>query len=446
MNEKSFTLIELLVVIAIIGILAGFIIVSMSGASSSANDSRRKADINQLSKAVMIHKTNNPDSLLPIENCTIGGGATPCSASVLSVLGSASILRDPNNTQYYSYSSIDGNHYTVSAELSDENVYTFDSSTGQYTIETLSPIIPIDGVCGISAGVEHSIIPTENLCSAGIASIVSGDGVPYNWICSGIDGGDDASCSATKIGWIDTGLGFYVMKYEAKDVGGIATSATSGTPWVNISQTNAIAECQSLGSGYHLITNAEWTSLARHIAAQPSNWSTGTVGSGVLSRGYSASTTYASDGFQNTVPAPTTGTLNDVYNTGVNTVGSSGIFDLKRIHSLANGKTVWDLAGNVWEWNSDTCTQGSGAGNWYNSTWIEWSDTNLGDYERSTAGPNPLYTSTQNAGRYLGCIANGNALIRGGKWSNGFVSGVFALLLNYSPANFDTNVGFRCAK
>ena len=64
--KKAFTLIELLVVIAIIGILAGFIIVSMSGASDAANDSRRKADINQLAKAVMIWKTNNPDTLFPV--------------------------------------------------------------------------------------------------------------------------------------------------------------------------------------------------------------------------------------------------------------------------------------------------------------------------------------------------------------------------------------------
>ncbi len=56
MNNKAFTLIELLVVIAIIGILAGIIVVAMGGAQGSANDAKRKADINQLAKAVMIYK------------------------------------------------------------------------------------------------------------------------------------------------------------------------------------------------------------------------------------------------------------------------------------------------------------------------------------------------------------------------------------------------------
>jgi len=92
MNNRAFTLIELLVVIAIIGILAGFIIVSMSGASSSANDSRRKADINQLAKAVMIWKTNNPDTPFPvdIDGCNIGDDCAD-------IFGSASVLRQYDN-------------------------------------------------------------------------------------------------------------------------------------------------------------------------------------------------------------------------------------------------------------------------------------------------------------------------------------------------------------
>ncbi len=55
-SSSAFTLIELLVVIAIIGILAGIIIVAMGSAQGSANDARRKADLNQLAKAVMIYK------------------------------------------------------------------------------------------------------------------------------------------------------------------------------------------------------------------------------------------------------------------------------------------------------------------------------------------------------------------------------------------------------
>ena len=41
-QSKAFTLIELLVVIALIGILAGIIVVSMSGSQESARDTRIK--------------------------------------------------------------------------------------------------------------------------------------------------------------------------------------------------------------------------------------------------------------------------------------------------------------------------------------------------------------------------------------------------------------------
>ncbi|OQB09138.1 MAG: hypothetical protein BWY21_00914 [Parcubacteria group bacterium ADurb.Bin216] len=202
-----------------------------------------------------------------------------------------------------------------------------------------------------------------------------------------------------------------------------------------------------MGSGYHLITNAEWTSLARHIAAQPSNWSTGTVGSGVLSRGYSASTTFASDGFENTAVAPSTGPGYE-YNTGVNTLNSFGDFIFKRTNNLQNGQIIWDLAGNVWEWNSDTCVQGSGVGNWYNTggVYIEWNDANLDDYERGAAGYNSSYTSAQGIGKYSGCVNNGNGLARGGHYYCGLMAGAFAFSYNGSPSFSRAYLGFRCTR
>jgi len=340
--------------------------------------------------------------------------------------------------------------------VSDDGYWTWTCSGTSSSVSCSANKIE-DGICGDSADIEHSSIPATDLCTSGTASIVSGDGVPYTWTCDGVNGGSSVSCEATKAGWVNTGLGFYIMKYEAKIQGNNTGSQTynsafvpesrpEGTPWVNINQTQALTECSSLGSGYHLITNTEWTSLARHITNQASNWSNGVVGSGVLSRGYSASINNASDGFTNTLPAPTSGGINDLFNTSANTVGSSGSFSLKRIHNLGNGNTIWDLAGNVYEWNSETCTQGSGTGNWYNSSWVEWSDTNLDDYERPTAGPSPLYVSTHNGGRYQGCTVTGNGLRRGGDWTDGLYSGIFSLRMINTPSNSSSYTGFRCTK
>ncbi|MDD4409656.1 MAG: prepilin-type N-terminal cleavage/methylation domain-containing protein [Candidatus Pacebacteria bacterium] len=184
MSNKAFTLIELLVVIAIIGILASFIIVSMGSAQGAASDARRKADINQLSKAILIYKTNNPDTTLPIDpdGCTIGG---TCSDN--SIFGSASVLRDPNGS-YYSYESADGVNFTITSRLSNANNYSFDSSTGLYSENT--PITTINGTCGTDNDTVTLSTPT-NTCSTGTPSTVTTD--PNTVLLMHMDGTDNGT-------------------------------------------------------------------------------------------------------------------------------------------------------------------------------------------------------------------------------------------------------------
>jgi hypothetical protein len=253
-----------------------------------------------------------------------------------------------------------------------------------------------------------------------------------------------SSSSTCPTDWIDSGYGFCVMKYEAKNVGGVATSTASGTPWVSINQTQAAAACSALGNGAHLITNAEWMVLARDIESVGSNWSTGTVGSGTLARGWTANTSYG-DTWTNTAVASSTGP-SCLYNTAADTCGSSGTFLYRRTHTLTNGQIVWDLSGNVYEWTHDICYTGTGQGYWQGAGWIEWNDATLTDYEKMTAGPAGAYTATNGVGRYYGCSANGNGFLRSGFWNVGSYAGLFHLDLSFAPSNSYTNVGFRCAR
>ena len=77
--------------------------------------------------------------------------------------------------------------------------------------------------------------------------------------------------------------GFCVMKYEAKCTGSLAgtdcntstdvpVSQPANSPWrSNISQENARLACQRVGLGYHLISEAEWMTIADNAAVTPIN-------------------------------------------------------------------------------------------------------------------------------------------------------------------------------
>ena len=224
---------------------------------------------------------------------------------------------------------------------------------------------------------------------------------------------------------------FCVMQFDAKNVGNVATSQALTSPWVNINQTTAKASCESLGTGYDLISNPEWMTIARNAENVASNWSSGIVGTGMIPRGHS-------DDTPSNALAVTD--ISDPYNGTGNTSGD-GVgtgWEQKRTLTLSNGNVVWDIAGNVWEWVDwtppTTCT----------ASWTELPSVSCGtdlattDYMPSHAS----YDSTKGMGLFYG--AAGGAALRGGPWGAGTYAGAFTLRLSYSPSITSPNLGFRC--
>ena len=233
---------------------------------------------------------------------------------------------------------------------------------------------------------------------------------------------------------------FCVMQYEAKNVGGIATSQAGTTPWASITQTAAITACTA--SGGHLITNNEWMTIARNAEQVASNWSGGSVGSGGMYRGNVGLDDAL--GYDGSDPE---------YGTGRNSKASL---------TLSNGQVIWDLSGNVWEWTNNTIACGAAQCTTdempYDATpaseWIEFNTINTyGQLSYDQIRPsNPAWISTQGMGKlytdYDVASPSGNthAFRRGGYWGNTTIAGAFALHLGDAPAGSFTQVGFRCVR
>jgi prepilin-type N-terminal cleavage/methylation domain-containing protein len=195
MQKKGFTLIELLVIILIIGLLASILIVSMTGAVNNANDARRKADLNQLVKAISMIKVSNDFSNQ--EECNLGSNCT----EIEQKLAAQGILipKDPNGN-FYKYTATD-NEFVLKTTLSNSHVYYYDSKENKYVDTSV-----ISGQCGTankSYNYADSGFGTDTFCSSGSSNPSSigfpSEGSSVSWTCSGSNGGSNSgTCTASR--------------------------------------------------------------------------------------------------------------------------------------------------------------------------------------------------------------------------------------------------------
>ena len=253
-------------------------------------------------------------------------------------------------------------------------------------------------------------------------------------------------------------LGFCVAKFEMKIQGqsngniaysaaNVAESRPDGTPWVNVTRSQAISECQALGAGYDLITNAQWQTIAQNVELKNTNWTSNSVGSEMMYRGHTDSYPLAALDVSDTADK-----YNGTSNTDAQVYGSGK--EQRRTLDLSNGSEIWDLSGNVWEWSKDDITTNFGTDNY----WSQITDvTNpitgtvggLTGTAKYLFGPTGTYAlgSTQYGGLGYGWINyNAGAFGRGGGWNGDTNAGVFDVDLGGATPTFSgSNLGFRCA-
>lgn len=131
-------------------------------------------------------------------------------------------------------------------------------------------------------------------------------------------------------------------------------SRAEDQPWGGVNLDFARNACNRLNQtgidgNFHLITNAEWMTVAKSIENNPQNWSLDIVGQGHIPTGHSDGALIAG---QDYLPA---NPIND--NDGC--LGTSNDFCLDKTHNdfwqkrtfvLDNGETIWDVAGNIYSW------------------------------------------------------------------------------------------------
>ncbi len=250
---------------------------------------------------------------------------------------------------------------------------------------------------------------------------------------------------------------FCVMKYEAKNDGsGNAVSTASGTPWVSITQTAAITTATA--SGGHLITEAEWMTIAADILSVKYNWSGGEVGS-----------VYVYQGHVNSNPATALAASSDdrdPLNGMTGGFGTSSGTNSKRVLYLTSGEGTWDFSGNVYEWTQQAIGTPTYAISQVGTTadtaftWREWVN---GSFVTSgiPSGSRPAaltsisglsLATTWGAYRGVGNVfahyndAGSRAFVRSGSMNSGPNAGVLALNLAQLPSTSSASIGFRVAR
>jgi uncharacterized protein (TIGR02145 family)/prepilin-type N-terminal cleavage/methylation domain-containing protein len=190
--NRAFTLIELLVVISIIGILSGFVFVSMNGAINLAKDVKRKADVETIQKAILIYSIQNnvypggsgttPETSYP---CTIGGGANPCTNLVASLEPYLKTVPTDSDGGYYVYAYSDTGtpSFTLQVPLSDSSVYQYSSISGVWT--TLSGTQPTPTFSHSAGGIAFGTTVTISSANA--------DAIYYT-----VDGSDPTTASTNQ--------------------------------------------------------------------------------------------------------------------------------------------------------------------------------------------------------------------------------------------------------
>lgn len=141
------------------------------------------------------------------------GSLTGATAQTVDYAQAATSITAVGNSGYSFQNWTGPNGFTSTANpLTVSNV----TVAGTYTAHFSSAVV--NGTCGSDNGLTLAATAPTNLCSTGTSSSVTGSGHPWNWSCTGANGGSTASCSAS--------IKTYTLTFAADSNGSLSGTTT----------------------------------------------------------------------------------------------------------------------------------------------------------------------------------------------------------------------------
>lgn len=247
--------------IAIVGVLAGFIFISMNNAIVSAQDAKRKADLSTIQKAILMYQAGG-GTLSAGSGCTIGDtGCIGDPANNILADYLKKMPTDSDSSKHYTY-TLSGSDFTIQTTLSTGGTYSYNTASGWS--ESSNPLlgwthkkqITLNNTSGstltdyqikltIKKNGDSNDSDCDNFCNNDFSDLrfVSGGTIFKYWIESKVDG--STATIWVKVPSIPTGSSSFYMYY----------GNTSATSLSNGDDTFLLFEDFSAGT----LNGSKWT-------------------------------------------------------------------------------------------------------------------------------------------------------------------------------------------